>query len=88
MVARKPDHQGEREVSRKTIARGMPGEPATCGGLTRVFSFFTHEAADAHGAPGIPCALSMTGDYFRVNLARIARRDRDAMSSIWLLFDT
>jgi hypothetical protein len=34
MVARKPDHQGDHEISRKTIARGMPecfGEPAvTC----------------------------------------------------------
>jgi hypothetical protein len=24
MVTRKPDHQGERGVSRKTIAQGMP----------------------------------------------------------------
>ena len=24
-VAKKPGHRGEREVSRKTIARGMPG---------------------------------------------------------------
>ena len=26
-VATKPGHRGEREVSRKTIARGVPGEP-------------------------------------------------------------
>jgi len=26
-VTKKPDHRGERGVSRKTIARGMPGEP-------------------------------------------------------------
>jgi len=24
-VTKKPDHRGEHEVSRKTIARGMPG---------------------------------------------------------------
>jgi hypothetical protein len=24
MVARKPDHQGEHEISRKTIAQGRP----------------------------------------------------------------
>jgi hypothetical protein len=24
-VTKKPDHRGEREVSRKTIAQGMPG---------------------------------------------------------------
>jgi hypothetical protein len=27
-VARKPGHRGEHEGNRKTIARGMPGEPA------------------------------------------------------------
>jgi hypothetical protein len=27
MVTTSPAHQGEREISRKTIARGMPGEP-------------------------------------------------------------
>jgi hypothetical protein len=26
-VARKPGHRGEREISRKTIAREMPGVP-------------------------------------------------------------
>jgi hypothetical protein len=26
MVARKPDHQGEREESRKTVAQGMSGD--------------------------------------------------------------
>ena len=26
-VTNKPDRRGEHEVSRKTIARGMPGEP-------------------------------------------------------------
>jgi hypothetical protein len=32
MVARKPGHQGERGVSRKTIAQGRPDESAfTCG---------------------------------------------------------
>jgi hypothetical protein len=25
-VARKPGHRGERDISRKTIARGMPGD--------------------------------------------------------------
>jgi len=28
MVANKPGHQGEREISRKTIAQGRPGVPA------------------------------------------------------------
>ena len=29
MVATKPGHQGEREVSRKTIAQEMPGVPVS-----------------------------------------------------------
>src|SRR5258705_7947172 len=48
-VSNKPGHRGEREVSRKTIARGMPGLlRCTCGDYTRVF-FITHEAAGALG---------------------------------------
>jgi hypothetical protein len=29
MVAKKPGHQGEREVSRKAIAQEMPGVPVS-----------------------------------------------------------
>jgi hypothetical protein len=39
MVARKPDHQGDREVNRKAIAQGMPdrfGEPV----VTKLMCFF------------------------------------------------
>ena len=47
-VSNKPGHRGEREVSRKTIARGMPGL-LRCdrGDYARVFVSITHEAAGA-----------------------------------------
>src|SRR5712671_1431563 len=39
-VSNKPGRRGEREVSRKTIARGMPGLlRCTCGDYARVFVF-------------------------------------------------
>jgi hypothetical protein len=57
-VARKPGHRGERAISRKTIARGMPGDAGVTVVTTLVcFDFIAREAAGAIGAPGIPCAL-------------------------------
>jgi hypothetical protein len=56
-VSNKPGHRGEREVSRKTIARGMPGDfRCDRGDYARVFVFL-HTRLRAHRAPGIPCAL-------------------------------
>src|SRR5258705_902760 len=50
-VSNKPGHRGEREVSRKTIARGMPGDfRCDRGDYARVFVFITHEAAGASSA--------------------------------------
>src|SRR4029077_1647198 len=50
-VSSKPGHRGEREVSRKTIARGMPGDfRCDRGDYARVFVFITHEAAGESSA--------------------------------------
>jgi len=49
-VANKPGHRGEREVTVKTIARGMPGEPAWPWWLTRVLTTTPRAAAGASGA--------------------------------------
>jgi hypothetical protein len=48
-VANKPGHRGERDISRKTIARGMPGD----AGVTVVIMLvcFFHFAREAAGAP-------------------------------------
>src|SRR6266403_451733 len=48
-VSNKPGHRGEREVSRKTIARGMPGETGVTVVTNSCVCFFTHEAAGALG---------------------------------------
>ena len=54
---KKRGHRGEREVSRKTIARGMPGRSGVTV-VTNSYAFFTAcEAAGALRARGIPCAL-------------------------------
>jgi hypothetical protein len=56
MVARKPGHQGERVISRKTIAQEMPGVPVTCSDY-RVHTTFAH-GLRVHRAPGISRALT------------------------------
>jgi hypothetical protein len=50
MVANKPGHQGEREISRKTIARGMPGVSGVTV-VTNARVYYTpRAAAGASGA--------------------------------------
>src|SRR4029077_11573622 len=50
-VSSKPGHRGEREVSRKTIARGMPGDfRCDRGDYARVLFYFAREAAGALSA--------------------------------------
>jgi len=76
MVARKPGHQGERAISRKTIARGMPGDSGVTV-VTNACAFYT-----AHAAAGAPSArhslrpLMSEGGIFQEKLAR-KRRDRE-----------
>ena len=59
-VSSKPGHRGEREVSRKTIARGMPGRSGVTVVTTLVCFFHLHARLRAHRAPGIPCALCLS----------------------------
>jgi hypothetical protein len=59
----------------------MPGETGvTCGDDSRVLFLFAREAAGAL-EPGIPCALCFERRDMQAELARITRRDREA---IWL----
>src|SRR6266446_2827041 len=61
-VTTKPGRRGEREVSRKTIARGMPGDfRCDRGDYARVLCFISHARLRVHRAPGIPCALCFAG---------------------------
>jgi hypothetical protein len=56
-VSKKLGHRGEHEVSRKTIARGMPGRSGVTVVTTLVCLFFLHTRLRVHWVPGIPCAL-------------------------------
>src|SRR5712671_1042283 len=54
-VSNKPGHRGEREVSRKTIARGMPGDfRCTCGDYTRVLTTHCTRGCGCIGHPAFP----------------------------------
>ena|SRR5258706_7727659 len=85
--ATEPGHRGEHEVSRKTIARGMPGETGVTVVTTLVCLFFiTHEAAGASSARHSLRPLISGGATFRTKLAWIqAARSRSRVSrNAWL----
>src|SRR3954465_15714464 len=63
-VTNKPDHRGDHEGNRKTIARGMPGcsgEPVV---TTSCAFLLLHARLRVQRAPGIPCALPSRGWLF------------------------
>src|SRR5437016_10186026 len=75
-VSNKPGHRGEREVSRKTIARGVPGDfRCDRGDYARVLCFLSHARLRAHPAPGIPCALCFEGREIHAQLGRFTPRE-------------
>jgi hypothetical protein len=75
-VANKPGHRGERDISCKTIARGMPGVSGVTV-VTNARAFYTtRAAAGASGARHSLRPLIGEGGTSRPKLARNARRDR------------
>jgi hypothetical protein len=60
-VSNKHGHREEHEVSRKTIARGMPGISGVTVVTTLVCFSHSHARLRVHRAPGIPCALCYLG---------------------------
>src|SRR6266404_42725 len=60
-VTRRIRRRGEHEISRKTIARGMPGQSGGPVVTTLVWFYFFHARLRVHWAPGIPCALCLEG---------------------------
>ena len=56
-VAKEPEHRGDREISVKTIAQGMPDVGWTCGDCRLLF--FCRRAMGCGLQPGIPCALRL-----------------------------
>src|ERR1700742_370705 len=58
MVARKPGHQGEHDISRKAIAQGRPDcLRFTCMLVCAFFCASMHTRPRVQRAPGLPCAL-------------------------------
>src|ERR1700676_3770939 len=67
-VANKPGRRGERGISRKTIARGMPGDSGVTVVTTLVCLFyFAREAAGASGARHTLRPLMAEGGKFLAN---------------------
>src|ERR1700677_4429652 len=64
MVAKKPGHQGEREISRKTIAQGGPDASAEPVCSCAFLCTFLHARPRVQRAPGLPCALCFRGGNF------------------------
>src|SRR6476659_2080653 len=80
-VSNKPGHRGEHEVSRKTIARGMPGDfRCDRGDYARVPFSFGPEAAGALGARHSLRPLFSEAPTFSQNLGQIMPRDRGVIS--------
>src|SRR5258705_7563079 len=75
-VSNKPGHRGEREVSRKTIARGRPGLlRCTCGDYARVLVLFRTRDCGCIGHPAFPAPSDIRGTKVRPNLGRSAPRE-------------
>jgi hypothetical protein len=80
-VSNKPGHRGEHEVSRKTIARGMPGRSGVTVVTNSCVCFFTHEAAGALGTRhSLRPLFSERRNSFCKNSGEIAPRDRGVAS--------
>src|ERR1700730_16686466 len=83
-VARKPGHRGEHEISRKTIARGMPGESGvTVVTMLVCLFYFACEAAGASSARHSlrPLIFSWAGHQSKAR-ARGAARSRSCVDAV------
>src|SRR5260370_22174111 len=72
--------RGEHDISRKTIARGMPGLfRCTCGDYARVPFHIAREAMGALGTRDSLRPLICEARTVLAQLGRLAPRDRDGM---------
>src|SRR6267378_5127234 len=75
-VSNKPGHRGEREVSRKTIARGMPGDfRCDRGDYARVFVFYHTRGCGCIVRPAFPAPSVLRRGKHSQNLGRIPPRE-------------
>src|SRR5437667_5334848 len=74
-VSNKPGHRGEREVSRKTIARGMPGRSGvTVVTMLVCFILFRTRGCGRIARPAFPAPSVLRRDNHSQNLGRIQPR--------------
>src|SRR4029079_10835252 len=79
-VSNKHGHRGEREVSRKTIARGMPGRSGVTVVTMLVCLLFHTRGCGRIARPAFPAPSEFQKAGHRwQNLGRIAPRDRGPM---------
>src|SRR5216683_3405066 len=75
-VTRRIRRRGERGISRKTIARGMPVDPSEPVVTTLVcFVLFRTRGCGCSGHPAFPAPSVFLGERFLQNLGRIAPRE-------------
>src|SRR5881396_4285620 len=83
-VSNKPGHRGEREVSRKTIARGMPGRSGVTVVTTLVcFVFYRTRGCGRIARPAFPAPSDFQGRmvFAKTRTHRAARtRSRDVIA--------
>src|ERR1700736_2145532 len=78
-VAGKPGHRGEHEISRKTMARGMPGvSGVTVVTNARVY-YHTTRGCGRIGRPAFPAPSVSRGRDSKAKLARNTRREREVV---------
>src|SRR6476659_6115999 len=75
-VSNKPGHRGEHEVSRKTIARGMPVRSGVTVVTTLGCLFLSAPRLRRIVRPAFPAPSDFREREIQANLGRMARRDR------------
>jgi hypothetical protein len=86
-VTRKPDHRGEHEISRKTIARGMPGDPGVTVVTMLVCFLFCRRGCGRGGRPAFPAPSEVRGREVPGKTRAHRRRDREAVCLLNPLFE-
>src|SRR6476646_10652767 len=81
-VSNKPGHRGEHEVSRKTIARGMPGRSGVTVVTTLGCLFSSAPRLRRIKRPAFPAPSILGGANVLANLGQIMPRDCGVMFEV------
>src|SRR5216110_3081526 len=87
-VSNKPGRRREHEISRKTIARGVPGDfRCDRGDYARVLFLFCTRGCGRIKRPAFPAPSVFFGRMVLAKLGRIAPRERGCISAIGAAMD-